>query len=212
MRRITMWAAAATVLFAAGCGGDDNDNSTATTATAAATPAATATPAQTATPAAGERPDSDDNGIPDVQTKKGKLGEALTLLGQGTLDANGKPEPQGEVKVTVKKVIGPFSGFDLDAGRKLIGVQIRFTNVADKLFDDPQPNATLTLIGGETGKQTNLISVNKESPCDNPSIKLKKGQSKDTCLAFEVPKDGKLQTLEFGMDSGFGDTGLWSLQ
>ena len=32
----------------------------------------------------------------------------------------------------------------------------------------------------------------------------------DTCIAFEVPKSGKLEAFQYITDSGFGDTGLWA--
>ena len=65
---------------------------------------------------------------------------------------------------------------------------------------------------GESGKQTSLIPFGQANPCDNPSLKLKSGQSRSVCIAFEVPKADKPRTFEFGTDSGFGDTGLWKLK
>ena len=70
----------------------------------------------------------------------------------------------------------PVQQLDLAAGHKLIGFDVRITNVGDKLFDDPQPNGTLILFGGENGKPTNLITAGGTNP-SNPSLKLKKGQS-----------------------------------
>jgi hypothetical protein len=212
---LSMVAACATL---AGCGSDDSSGSgsgsaPATTAAAAAvpatTPAATTTAETTANTAStsGERKDADGDGIDDVETVKGRLGDALTLVGQP-----GYKKPSAvKVKVTVTKLTGPFSGFNLQPGRKLIGVEVHFSNLGKKTFDDPLPGGKLTLTGGESGKQTSLISTGKASPCDNPSLKLGPGQAKDVCIAYDVPKEGKPEAFEYGVDNGYGDTGLWRL-
>jgi hypothetical protein len=43
-------------------------------------------------------------------------------------------------------------------------------------------------------------------------VKIKAGQTKSTCIAFEVPKADKPQSFQYVSDSGFGDTGLWALR
>ena len=147
----------------------------------------------------------------DAITVRGRKGDTLALLGQYATSVAGTPKARVEVKVTLKGVRGPFTGFNLAAGHKLIGFDVRITNVGDKMFDDPQPNGTLILFGGENGKPTNLITAGGTNPCPNPSLKLKKGQSAIACMAFDVPKNAKLQTFQYATDSGFGDTGLWRL-
>jgi hypothetical protein len=186
----------ATAALLAGCGGDDEPATTVPVVGGAAT-TPTQTPETTTTTA--KR---------DPMTVKGALGDTLELVGQPSYDKPSKVK----VKVTVKRLIGPFSGFNLDAGRKLIGLEVRFSNVGTAKFDDPLPGGRLAVSGGESGKQTSLISTGKKSPCDNPSIKLAPGQSKDVCIAYDIPKDGKPETFEYGVDSGYGDTGLWRLR
>ena len=116
------------------------------------------------------------------------------------------------MRVTVKGTRGPFKGYDLPAGRKLVGVELKFSNQGDGVYDDPQPRGELKLTGGKTGKQTNLIQMDgTKSPCNNPSVKLKTGQSRSVCIAFEVPKAAKPESFEFVTDSGYGDTGVWAL-
>jgi hypothetical protein len=139
------------------------------------------------------------------QTVKAKIGETLALQG-ASFNAHSK------VRVTLKGTRGPFRGYDLPAGRKLIGVVLRFTNAGAAVYDDPQPHGELTLTGGKQGKQTNLIQIDgSKNPCTNPSLKLKTGQSRSVCLAFEVPKHAKPERFEFATDSGYGDTGRWAL-
>jgi hypothetical protein len=134
------------------------------------------------------------------------------LLGQYATSAAGTPKARVKVKVTLKGTRGPFSGYNLAAGHKLIGLDLRVTNVGGKRFDDALPGGMLNLVGGESGKQTSLISGSSANPCPNPSLKLKQGQSKDVCIAFDVPTRARLQTFRFSTDSGYGDTGLWRLR
>lgn len=202
----------------AGCGDDEKTDTTPAATTQAATETAateTETAAETTTeesaeasPGSTERPDADGDGTPDVQTFRGELGDTFTLVGQPGFEK----ASEEAVEVTVLGVTGPFSGFDLDPGRKLIGIKIRFKGVDGHVFDDPQPNGQLTVTGGETGKQTSLIAVSGKNPCDNPSVKLKEGKSVTSCLAFDIPKNAKPQVFEFATSSGFGDTGIWKLR
>ena len=107
---------------------------------------------------------------------------------------------------------GPFQGFKVASNRQIIGVTLTVKNVGKLKYSDPLPSGQLTGASGESGKQTSLIPFGTANPCDNPSLKLKTGQSKTVCIAFEVPKKDKPRTFEFATDSGFGDTGLWKLK
>jgi hypothetical protein len=147
----------------------------------------------------------------DPITVKGELGDALTLVGSG-LNDDPNDHSKTRIKVRLKGVRGPFKGFQIPSNRALIGVELEFTNVGPKLYDDPAPDGTLTVAGGESGKQTNLIPLSGGNPCDNKSLKLAKGQSKSTCIAFDIPKREKPLALEYVADNGYGDTGLWSLR
>jgi hypothetical protein len=219
-----MWVVVLAVLGlpVAGCGGGGGNSgatqagSTPAKTEPAASTAATETttePTTTTTPTAAakaspdstDRPDTNDDGSPDVQTFRGKPGDSFTLVGQP-----GYKKPSKEaVRVTVLSVTGPFTGYNLDPGRKLIGIKVRFEGVGTKVYDDPQPNGQLTVTGGETGKQTSLITGSGKNPCDNPSLKLTKGKKVSSCLAFEIPEKAKPQVFQYGASSGYGDTGIW---
>jgi hypothetical protein len=203
---------AALAVVAAGCGSSDSEYSKPIGAKAAAKATATASPAKTGkTKKAAARPDSDGNGIPDVMTIKGAVGDTLALEGSG-LNDDVNDHRKTKIRVTLKALKGPFTGFDIPAGRKLVGVELRFTNTGKLRYDDALPQGQLTLKGGETGKQTGLIPLSGKNPCDNPSLKLKTGQSKSVCIAFEIPKKGKAQAFQYVTDHGYGDTGLWKLR
>ncbi len=212
--KLSMITASATVLalgaLFAGCGSSSKSASTSTPATsstpATTTSATTATAATTT--AATTTATTADSG--DPVTVKGKTGDTLTLAGSGLHD-NPDDHTKTKVKVTLKGTNGPFPHYDVAAGHELIGVKLHFVNVGPILYDDPQPDGQLVLADGETGKQTNLIQLSGSDPCDDPSLKLKTGQSKDVCIAFDVPKRQVRKTFQYVTDAGYGDTGLWQL-
>jgi hypothetical protein len=228
MRFSWLAALAATGALIAGCGGDDGGDETPSatgpTTVTVTTPAET-TPVETtpvattetetteaepaeASPDSTKRPDTDGDGTPDIQTFRGKIGDSFVLVGQPTY----KKASKEAVKVTVLKVVGPFSGFDLGPGHQLIGITVRFEGLGTKRFDDPQPGGQLTLTNGESGKQTSLITGTGTNPCDNPSLKLKKGDKAEVCIAYDIAKNAKPRIFEYGASSGYGDTGIWKLR
>jgi hypothetical protein len=206
MTKVLTIGTALLALALAACGGSESYSEQPETAVAAKTaaPTATAAPAKTAK----SRPDADGDGIPDAVTLEGRLGDTLTLEGAG-LNAD---HQKSKIRVTLQGMKGPFQGFKVANDRKLIGVVLKVKNVGKLKYSDPLPSGQLTGASGESGKQTSLIPFGQANPCDNPSLKLKSGQSKSVCIAFEVPKADKPRTFEFGTDSGFGDTGLWKLK
>jgi hypothetical protein len=218
-QRAWMTICGAAVLIA-GCGGGSETKTVTVPATtpavtteAATTPTTTVTVSATETtaPVTTETVAAADDSRQDPITVKGRRGDAFVLLGQYATTVSGKPKGRVKVKVTLDGMRGPFSGFDLAAGRKLIGFDVTVTNIGAKRFSDPLPSGQLILGGGDTGKQTNLISGSNASPCDNPSLKLEQGESKKVCIAFDVPKRARLVSFQFATDSGYGDTGLWRL-
>ena len=147
----------------------------------------------------------------DPVTVKGRVGTPLILRGAG-LNDDPEDHRKTRVKVTLLAVRGPFSGFDVPQGRELIGVDLEFENLGKLRYDDALPGGQLTVAGGESGKQTSLIPFGGRNPCDDKSLKLRTGQSKRTCIAFEVPKRNKPQVLQYVADNGYGDTALWKLR
>jgi len=192
---------AASALFA-GCGSGGTTKTTSTlppsAPTAATSPTSATTIASTAPSSSGP------------VTVKGKLGDTLKLVGAG-LNANPNDHRKTKVEVTVTGLSGPFHGYDVAKGRKLIGVKLHFLNIGALPYGDPLPSGDLVVTGGETGKQTNLIQLQGSNPCDDPSVKLKTGQVKNVCIAYDVPLQSRPQTFQYVTDSGYGDTGLWRL-
>lgn len=196
----------AAVLAGCGSSAEQASSDTASTQAAKTTKEAGALKQGTA-----KREDADNNGIPDAITVKGKVGDTLALQGSG-LNQGSSDHTKTRIRVTLKGVKGPFKGFDIPKGRRLIGVELHFVNVGKRVYDNPLPQGELTVASGENAKQTNLIAIGRKSPCENPSVKLRAGQSKSVCIAFDVPKAEKPRSFQYVADHGFGDTGLWALR
>jgi hypothetical protein len=163
---------------------------------------------ETSSTRAASEPTADPTREP-VTTFKGAKGDTLTLQGSG-LNPDVNDFTRTKVKVTLKGTKGPIQGFKISPKNKLMGVLLRFSNVGEQLYDDPLPNGTLKLAGGGKGKQASLIPLGGENPCKNPTVKLKQGQSKNVCIAFEMPKGKTPASFEYITDAGYGDTGRWT--
>jgi hypothetical protein len=157
-----------------------------------------------------KRPDADGNGIPDAITVKGALGDTLALQGSGLHD-NPNDHTKARLRVTLKAVRGPFKHFNIPSGQKLVGVDLRFANVGRIVYKNALPQGRLALSGGGTAKQTTLIPIGGRNPCDDKSLALQAGQSKDICIAFEIPKSSKPLSFQYASDYGYGDKAVWTL-
>src|SRR3954469_1758313 len=107
----------------AGCGASETPQRT---TAAQGTPEATVAPAKPPKKAPA-REDSDGNGIPDVMTIKGAVGDTLALEGSG-LNDDVNDHTKTKVRIKLEGTRGPFKGYDIPGNRKLVGVVLRFTN------------------------------------------------------------------------------------
>jgi hypothetical protein len=165
------------------------------------------TSTSTTTSSSAAKTSNDDDG---PQTLKGAVGDALALQGSG-LNDDPNDHTKTKVKVKLTAVRGPFKGFDIPSDHKLVGVVLQIANVGQMRYSDPLPDGVLTLDSGKPGKQTSLIAVGRPNPCANPSLKLDAGESKRVCIAYEIPKRATPRAFKYVTDSGYGDTGQWSL-
>jgi hypothetical protein len=175
-------------------------------------PAPSPTPTAQARHGGQHRTDNDGDGIPDAITVKAKVGGTVALQGSGLHPHDLNDHTKTRIRVTLRRVRGPFPDSSIPAGKQLIGVELRFRNVGKLRYEDPQPHGHLTLAGGKAGKQLLLIPIGGANPCDTPSLKLKTGQSKTACLAFEIPKARRPRAFRYVTDFGYGDAGVWSLK
>ena len=188
-------------LALAGCGSTKTKTVTVGAATGAATTPASTTPAAT-TPAATTptTTTAPATTTPTASTgdNHGSLGDTLTVKGQ-TKDV---------VAVTAIKVHDPASGYDPDAGKRVIGVDFTVKNVGTVLYKD-FPSAQVTTADGETSGSA--ISVG--GSCNSPStIRLKPGDSKSFCLPFQIAKAGVVKTIQYEPDAGYGTPAVFAVK
>jgi hypothetical protein len=195
-----MWgrcvALGAGLLVVAGCGSSSKTKTVTVSQPAAAAKSAATTPAATAPPATTAAT------TPATTTAKtgnhGKLGDTLTVKGQ-TKDV---------ISVSASNIQDPAKGYTPDAGKRVVGIHFTVKNVGSVLYKD-FPSAQVTTADGESSGSA--ISVG--GSCNSPStIKLKPGESKSFCLPFQVAKAGKLQTVQYEPDGGYGTPAVFKVK
>jgi archaellum component FlaG (FlaF/FlaG flagellin family) len=128
----------------------------------------------------------------------GKLGDTLTVKGQ-TKDV---------IAVTALKVQDPATGYSPDAGKRVVGITFKVKNVGKVRYKD-FPTALLTTRDGESSGS----AISTGGSCNSPGlIKLTPGQEKTFCLPFQVAKRGKLATVQYEPDSGYGTPAVFTLR
>jgi hypothetical protein len=182
-------------LAIAGCGSSKTKTVTVERPAAAATSAAT-TPAAETTPATTPATTTaTDSGGPGGN--HGKLGDTLTVNGQ-TKDV---------IAVTALKIQDPAKGYDPKPGKRVVGVNFTVKNVGKVVYKD-FPSAQITTADGESSGSA--ISVG--GSCNSPStIKLKPGDSRAFCLPFQIARRGKLKTIQYEPDSGYGTPAVFAV-
>jgi hypothetical protein len=182
-------------LALAGCGSSKTKTVTVNQPPAASATSATTTPAAT-TPAATTPATTTTAASSTSGSNHGKLGDTLTVKGQ-TKDV---------IAVIAKDVQDPANGYDPDPGKRVVGVHFTVKNVGHVLYKD-FPSAQVTTADGESSGSA--ISVG--GSCNSPStIKLEPGESKSFCLPFQVAKSGKLKTIQYEPDSGYGTPAVFA--
>lgn len=132
-----------------------------------------------------------------AQTRRARLGQTLRLLGNVGTD----------IEVTLGQYIDSFPAgeFEVPAqGTRYVGVPVTVTNKSSRRLDDSLSNgARLITTDGET-LRARLVST-----CTD-SISATKGESRQACVAFEVPFTTQIRQVEYQPSSGFGrETGVW---
>ena len=151
--------------------------------------AAPAAPAAPATPAA-----------------TGKLGDTLTLNGI---------DPGSKAAITALKVVDPTTSTDgistPAAGTRYVAVQFQIQNTGTVPYNDaPDNGANVTDASGHQFGYSTVYSVSA-GPKFPATVTLTPGQKALGYIVFEVPKGSNVATVAFAMDSGYGDSGKWTV-
>ena len=182
---------AATLLALAGCSPDESVN---TTPKAGTSKAAEKTPEKKETEGAPAK-------------KAAAVGDTLTLKGI---------EDGEQLDVTLKKWLPAAEGaseFDTPQdGKRWAAAQFELVNTGAKVYaDSPQNGAKAADSQGQ--RFDSWFGEIKAGPGMSSDVSLPKGEKALGWIVFEVPKDSKIVSVQFAMNSGFSNqTGQWSVK
>lgn len=143
---------------------------------------------------------------PTPTQQDASIGDTITLKGF---------EEGQQVAVTIKKVSDPAvpkdQFFKPEDGSRWIGIQVEIVNTGTAAYDD-SPGNGMQIADSEGQRFNGVIADIKAGPSMAASVTLKPGAKALGWLVFEAPKNAKIDTVQFGMNSGFADqTGEWKL-
>ncbi|MDX3835607.1 DUF4352 domain-containing protein [Streptomyces europaeiscabiei] len=164
----------------------------------------TTTPKKTASKAAEEKPATE---TAEKKPKTAAVGDTLTLKGM---------EDGEQLDVTLKKWLPtakPATEFDIPQdGKRWAAAQFELVNTGSKVYaDSPQNGAKAADSQGQ--RFDSWFGEVSAGPSMSSDVSLPKGEKALGWIVFEVPKDSKIVSVQFAMNSGFSDqTGQWSVK
>jgi hypothetical protein len=139
--------------------------------------------------------------------KTAAVGDTLTLKGI---------EDGEQLDVTLKKWLPnatPANEFDSPQdGKRWAAAQFELVNTGSKVYADSPSNGAKAADsqGQRFDSWFGEISAGPGMPSD---VSLPKGEKALGWIVFEVPKDSKIVSVQFAMNSGFSDqTGQWTVK
>lgn len=165
------------------------------------------TPKKTTSKAAQAEKQTDDKPAEKEKEKTAVVGDTLTLKGF---------EDGEQLDVTLKKWLPtakPASEYDIPQdGKRWAAAQFELVNTGAKVYaDSPQNGAKAADSKGQ--RFDSWFGEISAGPAMSSDVSLPKGEKALGWIVFEVPKDSKIVSVQFAMNSGFSDqTGQWSVK
>lgn len=138
--------------------------------------------------------------------KTARLGDAIALTGTGG----------SKITVTLLRVVSPAhatDGFSTpDAGKHFAAVQIKLTNTGSSSYTDSPANGAEVLDAQGQSYSADIGVPTDAGPAfANEQVNLAPGSSEVGVLTFQVPDGLTVAKFQFGLDSGFAQTGEWTV-
>lgn len=139
--------------------------------------------------------------------KTAAVGDTLTLKGI---------EDGEQLDVTLKQWLPtakPATEFDIPQdGKRWAAAQFELVNTGSKVYaDSPQNGAKAADSKGQ--RFDSWFGEISAGPAMSSDVSLPKGEKALGWIVFEVPKDSKVVSVQFAMNSGFSDqTGQWAVK
>lgn len=135
-----------------------------------------------------------------------KVGDTITVHGF---------EDGSQLDVTVTKWVDPAKSGDEfsapSAGKRWVAAQFELVNTGTKVYSDSPSNGAQV---ADTQGQRFMSTIGDVSagPSMTSSAKVPPGEKALGYIAFEVPKDSKVASVQFTMDSGMAEqTAQWKV-
>jgi hypothetical protein len=164
------------------------------------------TPKATASKAA-EKKSTEPAEEKPAEDKVAAVGDTLTLKGF---------EDGEQLDATLKKWLPTAEGADEfnvpTDGKRWAAAQFELVNTGSKVYADSPSNGAKA-IDGEGQQFDSWFGEIAAGPAMSSDVNLAKGAKTLGWIVFEVPKDSKLTTVQFGMNSGMAEqTGQWTVK
>ncbi|MFJ6212664.1 DUF4352 domain-containing protein [Streptomyces sp. NPDC092296] len=145
-----------------------------------------------------------EQGAPEKKAPA-KVGDTIALKGMDT-----------RADVTVLKVVDKAKGADEytepDKGKRFVAVQFRIKNTGSKAYQDSPSNGAKVVDTEGQGFDADYSDTDA-GPAFPADVTIAPGGTAKGFITFQVPKAAKLDTVQFGLDSGFADqTGQWNVR
>ncbi|MDX3714413.1 DUF4352 domain-containing protein [Streptomyces europaeiscabiei] len=144
---------------------------------------------------------------PAEKEKVAAVGDTLTLKGM---------EDGEQLDVTLKQWLPtakPSTEFDIPQdGKRWAAAQFELVNTGSKVYaDSPQNGAKAADSKGQ--RFDSWFGEISAGPAMSSDVSLPKGEKALGWIVFEVPKDSKIVSVQFAMNSGFSNqTGQWTVK
>ncbi|MFB7647145.1 DUF4352 domain-containing protein [Streptomyces sp. NPDC056084] len=138
--------------------------------------------------------------------KKASVGDTITVKGN---------EDGEKLDVTVTKWADPAKSsepaFAPEAGKRWVAAQVQLVNRGTAVYSDSPTNGMQVADAQGQRFGTTFADVTA-GPSMAASLKVAPGDKALGWVVFEVPKDSKISTIQFAMNSGFADqTAQWAI-
>lgn len=180
---------AAVLLALTACGPEDSVNTT---------------PKKTTSKAAEDKPATE---TAEKKQQTAAVGDTLTLKGI---------EDGEQLDVTLKQWLPtakPGTEYDIPQdGKRWAAAQFELVNTGSKVYADSPSNGAKAA-DAEGQRFDSWFGEISAGPAMSSDVNLPKGEKALGWIVFEVPKDSKIVTVQFGMNSGFAEqTGQWTVK
>ena len=150
---------------------------------------------------------SNSKAAPKKKKSSARVGDTVSLKGM---------ESGSKADVTVVKFVNRAVGADEfsqpESGKRFVAVQLKIKNIGSKAYSDSPSNGAKVVDTEGQGFDAD-ISDTKAGPSFSADVNVAPGGTAKGFITFQVPKNAKIDKVQFTMDSGFADqTGQWNVR